>query len=208
MPLVRERGAFLLCACVTKPHTNFLGCIIIRNHADVLRDCFCWLAGCSNNDYVDPGQFARLNSDTGDYTDDYEPNEEGRGVSSNNMDVSSSYNLNNWCIYCRDKGQERRVLFSRPERKSGPKKPVVLGDDENYGFDEYGFEFDIHSSTDWPYSGVIWTAADSKKERVDEISIEIGGSSCNASIKISVKGREVFSDSNCHSREQHTWDET
>ena len=76
---------------------------------------------------------------------------------------------------------------------------------ETEGYVEYGFEFDQKDGTDWPYSGVFWTASDSEREKAGLIYIEMGGTIRFASINIGVNGKKVVSESNCSSHIQHYW---
>lgn len=61
---------------------------------------------------------------------------------------------------------------------------------------EFGFEFDVTWGTDWPYSGVFWTA---DKGAVKDIFIDMGGTCRNAKIEIKVNGDRVFYDGDCDS---------
>ena len=65
---------------------------------------------------------------------------------------------------------------------------------------EFGFEFDIVWGTDWPYSGVFWTA---DKEAVNDIFIDMSGTCRNAGIEIKVNGKRVFYDSDCSSHRSY-----
>ena len=73
------------------------------------------------------------------------------------------------------------------------------GNQERYisgKYAELGFEFDITGGTDWPYTGVFWTADQGAAE---EVFIDMGGGCRTASIKISVNGKQIFRDGNCDS---------
>ena len=70
---------------------------------------------------------------------------------------------------------------------------------------EFGFEFDISSGTDWPYSDVFWTEADSAKEKVRDIYIYTGGGSLNASIQIKVNNKQKVYVDDCSSHSHHYW---
>ena len=60
-----------------------------------------------------------------------------------------------------------------------------------------------------PYSGVFWTAEDTKNEQPNTINIELGGYSDwrdgHASITISVNGKQVFYDGDCKNHERYHW---
>ena len=101
-------------------------------------------------------------------------------------------------------------------RKAGDTKWDILFDgangdhefyiDESKGYAEFGFEFDITWGTDWPYSDVFWTAADSEREKVEDIYIYMGGYSTSATIDIYVNDEEVVSEGNFSSHEERKWD--
>ena len=76
---------------------------------------------------------------------------------------------------------------------------------DNSGYVEYGFEFDILGGTDWPYSNRFWTAEDSAREKLEDIYVEMNGTSINASIAIWVNGQRKVNDSNCKSHFQYYW---
>lgn len=83
------------------------------------------------------------------------------------------------------------------------------GEDERFtitnDYDEYGFEFDITWGTDWPYSNVFWTEAQSRNTKAQTIDINIGGGVRTASIKIVVNGNEVVDETNCSRHDQYPW---
>ena len=68
---------------------------------------------------------------------------------------------------------------------------------------EFGFEFDVKDGTNWPYSGVFRTAADSEKTPVEKIDIATGGAIRTASITIKVNDKEVVHETNCESHAPH-----
>ena len=85
---------------------------------------------------------------------------------------------------------------------------VTDGDQEIFidnDYVEFGFEFDISDGTDWPYSDVFWTAANSAREVVEDIYIEMGGAIRTATLDIYVNGKNRFHDGNCSSHSQHYW---
>ena len=100
-------------------------------------------------------------------------------------------------------------------RKAGSTKWDVLLDatngnqefyiDESAGYVEFGFEFDIFWGTDWPYSGVFWTAAQSEEEKVEGIYIEMNGTVRDAEIYIYVNDKKVVSENDIWSQEQYKW---
>ena len=84
------------------------------------------------------------------------------------------------------------------------------GDHETYvndseGYVEFGFEFDIVAGREWPYSNVFWTAADSKEEKLDDIYIQMYGTTLNVDLDIYVNGRHRVSLENLPSGYQHYW---
>ena len=77
--------------------------------------------------------------------------------------------------------------------------------DDSEGYVEFGFEFDITWGRDWPYSGVFWTAEQSEKEKVDDIYIDMTGTTLYACLEIFVNGNKIFSQDNLPSGYQHYW---
>lgn len=70
---------------------------------------------------------------------------------------------------------------------------------------EFGFEFDITWGTDWPYSNVFWTAAQTEQEAPTDINIEMGGTVRMADIEITVNGKTVVDVTNCDSHNRYPW---
>ena len=85
-------------------------------------------------------------------------------------------------------------------KSSGGKWDVVLnetnGDHELFindseGYVEYGFEFYVVAGRDWPYSNVFWTAADSAREKLDDVYIMMTGTTYNVDLNIYVNGKNI-----------------
>lgn len=70
---------------------------------------------------------------------------------------------------------------------------------------EFGFEFDIFLGTDWPYSNVFWTAAQTEQEAPTDINIEMGGTIRMADIEITVNGKTVVDVTNCDAHNRYPW---
>ena len=77
--------------------------------------------------------------------------------------------------------------------------------DDSEGYVEFGFEFDIVAGRDWPYSNVFWTAADSAREKLDDVYIMMTGTTFNVDLNIYVNGRNIYSKENLPSSYQHYW---
>ena len=65
---------------------------------------------------------------------------------------------------------------------------------------EFGFSFDIYRGTDWPYSGVFYTA---DKGAASKINIEWGGACRTAWIEIKVDDKTVVDNTNCSSHSEY-----
>ena len=76
--------------------------------------------------------------------------------------------------------------------------------DESYV--EFGFEFDVAGGYDWPYSGVFWTADQSRSEKVDAIYIYMSGVRYFPRINIYVNGNLIFSKESDSHGTQYNWD--
>lgn len=83
------------------------------------------------------------------------------------------------------------------DESSGDKSLTVKGK-----YAEFGFSFDIVWGTDWPYSGVFWTA---DMGAAKDIYIEWGGAVRNAWITIKVNGKEVVNNTNCSSHDEYNF---
>ena len=70
---------------------------------------------------------------------------------------------------------------------------------------EFGFEFDITWGTDWPYSNVFWTAAQTEQEAPVKIEIYVGGVVRMAWIEIKVNDERVLYDWNCDPHDRYPW---
>lgn len=75
---------------------------------------------------------------------------------------------------------------------------------------EFGFEFDIMSGTDWPYSGVFWTAnkseeLKSKGGKVEDIQIDMTGTVRYSDIYIHVNGENIVSHEHCDTHLRYDW---
>ncbi len=75
---------------------------------------------------------------------------------------------------------------------------------------KFGFEFDIFWGTNWPYSNVFWGAdkaeeIKSKDGKVQDIYVEMRGTSLYPHIYIYVNGQKVYEYTNCPSRTRYPW---
>ena len=80
--------------------------------------------------------------------------------------------------------------------------------DSNYV--QFGFEFDIFWGTNWLYSNVFWGAdkaeeIKSKDGKVQDIYVEMRGTSLYPHIYIYVNGQKVYEYTNCPSRTRYPW---
>ena len=72
---------------------------------------------------------------------------------------------------------------------------------------EFGFEFRIIEWEGYGYSSVFWSAEDSAREKVNDISIVMDGSRYNPSLSIKVNGKDIVSEADCGSYYQHNWEQ-
>ena len=114
---------------------------------------------------------------------------------------TANYSLNAQRVYARKAGSTKWDILL--DVTNGDHEIYV---DESAGYVEFGFEFDIYWGTDWPYSGVFWTAAQSEEEKVEGIYIEMNGTVRDAEIYIYVNDKKVVSEDWIYSQDQHHWD--
>ena len=70
---------------------------------------------------------------------------------------------------------------------------------------ELGFEFDIASGTDWPYSDMFWSSSKTANEQVNYVYIDFGGARRRVSLKIQVNDRTLYSNDYCDSHSRRSW---
>ena len=147
----------------------------------------------------------------GIFTYGLEPNTKGKFTV--NIDVAGAYNTKSIAFYGRkslglnDDGSYKLGGWEKLKGWTGS-WDTHTGDQSFEVLRKYvelGFEFDIASGTDWPYSGVFWTAGKTLDEQVDSVFIDFGGTVRSANIQIKVNGREVFSGTDCDSHKQYSW---
>ena len=169
--------------------------------------------GSSNNNSADTEQTESLTEDTGsevtgEETGENDPNEEGRGGSSDSMRVIiknySGYTLKSVAFYGRFSGGNWHRFYSDTSVYAPSK--ISFSMSKSWACNAFGFEFDQKDGTDWPFSGPFWYTNDtSSSAKPDEIEITLTGILRMANITIKVDGREVFSDTNCDSHSQYNW---
>ena len=172
-------------------------------------------AGCGGgSDSSAPEQTESLNENTsGEDTGDYDPNEDGRGNTGGTSDTIR--------VIVDKPGKHPNVSTRFYARKAGGKWEALLNDyrgkfytygsvsetlyiDESYV--EFGFEFDVSWGYNWPYSGVFWTADQSRSEKVDAIYIYMSGVRYFPRINIYVNGNLILCKESDSHGTQYNWD--
>ena len=110
-------------------------------------------------------------------------------------------NENTQHLYARKPGGKWTIVFD-----GGITKDYDFYIDGDYV--EFGFEFDITWGRDWPYSHPFWFISDSEKEKVNEIYIEMNGTSIYyPALYIDVNGRRVVNKDYLYDDKQYKWSE-
>ena len=115
------------------------------------------------------------------------------------------YSLKSFAFYGRELGGNWVCLINGDRATTipwvGGLNIIIIGK----SYVEFGFEFDIVWGTDWPYSNVFWTAAQTEQEAPTDINIEMGGTVRMADIEITVNGKTVVDVTNCDSHNRYPW---
>ena len=176
---------------------------------------FCAIVsvGCGGGgNSADTEQTENLNQDTGgEETGEYDPNEEGRGrglTGTVHISTTSNWVIKSYSVY----GQLRSGRWVALKHEAGSvnswgsiKAPKDRTTTISQDYKAYGFEVDVLEGTDWPYSGVFWEA--DKDGKFDKIDIELGGTSYNANVKITVDGKVVVDETNCSEHLRYQWND-
>ena len=113
---------------------------------------------------------------------------------------TTSYSLNAQKVYGRKSSTGPWTCLL--SEKNGDHETHISDSD---GYVEFGFEFDVVAGRDWPYSGVSWTAAQSEKEKVEDIYIKMTGTTLDVDIDIYVNNKNIYSKKDLPSGLQYKW---
>ena len=108
-------------------------------------------------------------------------------------------NMHTQHMYARKPGGKWECVF----------EPDVAGNHDFYidgDYTEFGFEFDINGGRSWPYSQPFWSMSDSEKEKVNDIYIQMLGTTLLPWVRIDVNGRRLFETNFLDSGTRYNWD--
>ena len=133
----------------------------------VLMFCAVVSAGCGGgggSDSPDSEQSENVSGETGEDTGDYDPNDGGRGASGSisvHIDTCSAYKANYLTFYGLNSDGKWEEIAHYSRRLYGKDTTGNKDFTASKSYSAFGFEFDIDSGTNWPYSGVFWKEGDS-----------------------------------------------